>query len=83
MAFRDRLCVKQCVGIDALEALTSLKSSVRDNHRDGRNSVPDELQDGVGQNDLLNSVSIWEAHRATSAASSLFDPIPIGRYENS
>ncbi|KAF2678494.1 FabD/lysophospholipase-like protein [Lentithecium fluviatile CBS 122367] len=32
-----------------------------------------------GNNDLLNSVKIWEACRATSAASS-FDPIAIGRY---
>lgn len=32
-------------------------------------------------NDLLNSVKIWEACRATSAASSFFDPIAIGRYE--
>ena len=34
-----------------------------------------------GSNDLLNSVKIWEACRATSAASSFFDPIAIGRYE--
>ncbi len=33
-----------------------------------------------GSNDLLNSVKIWEACRATSAASSFFDPIAIGRY---
>ena len=31
--------------------------------------------------DLLNSAKIWEACRATSAASSFFDPIPIGRFE--
>lgn len=30
--------------------------------------------------DLLNSVKIWEACRATSAASTFFDPISIGRY---
>jgi predicted acylesterase/phospholipase RssA len=29
----------------------------------------------------LNSVKIWEACLATSAASSFFDPIAIGRYE--
>ncbi|OCL00351.1 uncharacterized protein K441DRAFT_99752 [Cenococcum geophilum 1.58] len=34
-----------------------------------------------GNSDLLNSVKIWEACRATSAASSFFDPISIGRYE--
>jgi predicted acylesterase/phospholipase RssA len=34
-----------------------------------------------GSNDLLNSVKIWEACRATSAASSFFDPIAIGRYQ--
>ena len=34
-----------------------------------------------GSSDLLNSVKIWEACRATSAASSFFDPIAIGRYE--
>jgi predicted acylesterase/phospholipase RssA len=34
-----------------------------------------------GNNDLLNSVKIWEACRATSAASSFFDPIAIGRYK--
>jgi len=34
-----------------------------------------------GNNDLLNSVKIWEACRATSAASSFFDPIAIGRFE--
>lgn len=34
-----------------------------------------------GGNDLLNSVKIWEACRATSAASSFFDPIAIGRYK--
>jgi len=33
-----------------------------------------------GNNDLLNSVKIWEACCATSAASSFFDPIAIGRY---
>lgn len=34
-----------------------------------------------GGNDLLNSVKIWEACRATSAASSFFDPIAVGRYD--
>lgn len=34
-----------------------------------------------GNSDLLNSVNIWEACRATSAASSFFDPISIGRYK--
>jgi predicted acylesterase/phospholipase RssA len=34
-----------------------------------------------GSSDLLNSVKIWEACRATSAASTFFDPIAIGRYE--
>ena len=34
-----------------------------------------------GGSDLLNSVKIWEACRATSAASSFFDSIAIGRYE--
>ena len=34
-----------------------------------------------GSSDLLNSVKIWEACRATSAASSFFDPIAVGRYE--
>ncbi|KAI9823351.1 MAG: hypothetical protein M1819_001359 [Sarea resinae] len=34
-----------------------------------------------GNSDLLNSVKIWEACRATSAASSFFDPVAIGRYE--
>ncbi|PMD65959.1 FabD/lysophospholipase-like protein [Hyaloscypha bicolor E] len=33
-----------------------------------------------GGSDLLNSVKIWEACRATSAASSFFDPIAVGRY---
>jgi predicted acylesterase/phospholipase RssA len=33
-----------------------------------------------GNNDLLNSVSIWEACRATSAATSFFDPIAVGRF---
>ncbi|CAN9175299.1 unnamed protein product [Alternaria alternata] len=33
-----------------------------------------------GNNDLLNSVTIWEACRATSAATSFFDPIAVGRY---
>jgi hypothetical protein len=34
-----------------------------------------------GGGDLLNSVKIWGACRATSAASSFFDPIALGRYE--
>jgi len=34
-----------------------------------------------GGSDLLNSVKIWEACRATSAASSFFDSIAIGRFE--
>lgn len=34
-----------------------------------------------GSSDLLNSVKIWEACRATSAASSFFDPIAVGRYK--
>ena len=34
-----------------------------------------------GRNDLFNSVKIWEACRATSAASSFFDPIAIGRFQ--
>ncbi|KAK5459541.1 hypothetical protein LTS15_003670 [Exophiala xenobiotica] len=33
-----------------------------------------------GNDDLLNSATIWEACRATWAASSFFDPIAIGRY---
>lgn len=33
-----------------------------------------------GKNDLLNSVTIWEACRATSAATSFFDPIAVGRF---
>lgn len=33
-----------------------------------------------GFSDLLDSVKIWEACRATSAASSFFDPITVGRY---
>ena len=33
-----------------------------------------------GNADLLNSTKIWEACRATSAASSFFDPIAIGRF---
>ncbi|TAQ85904.1 hypothetical protein B7494_g5770 [Chlorociboria aeruginascens] len=32
-------------------------------------------------NDFLNTVKIWEACRATSAAFPFFDPIAIGRYE--
>ena len=31
--------------------------------------------------DLLNSIKIWEACRATSAATTFFDPIAIGRYQ--
>jgi hypothetical protein len=34
-----------------------------------------------GNNDLLNSVTIWEACRATSAASTFFDPIAVGRFD--
>lgn len=33
-----------------------------------------------GGNDLLNSVTIWEACRATLAVTSFFDPIAVGRY---
>lgn len=33
-----------------------------------------------GNNDFLNSVKIWEACRATSAASFFFDPIAVGRF---
>jgi hypothetical protein len=33
-----------------------------------------------GNNDLLNSVTIWEACRVTSAATSFFDPIGVGRF---
>jgi predicted acylesterase/phospholipase RssA len=33
-----------------------------------------------GNNDLLNSVTIWEACRATSAATSFFKPIAVGRF---
>lgn len=33
-----------------------------------------------GTSDLLNSVKIWEACRATSAASSFFDTVAVGRY---
>jgi predicted acylesterase/phospholipase RssA len=33
-----------------------------------------------GSSDLLNSVKIWEACRATSAATSFFDPIAVGRF---
>jgi predicted acylesterase/phospholipase RssA len=33
-----------------------------------------------GNSDLLNIVTIWEACRATSAATSFFDPIAVGRY---
>ena len=34
-----------------------------------------------GSDDLWNNVKIWEACRATAAASTFFDPIAIGRYE--
>ena len=34
-----------------------------------------------GGRDLLDTVKIWEASRATSAASSFFDPVVIGRYD--
>jgi hypothetical protein len=34
-----------------------------------------------GSSDLLNSVTIWEACRATSAATSFFDPIAVGRFD--
>lgn len=33
-----------------------------------------------GNSDLLNNAKIWEACRATSAATSFFEPIAIGRY---
>ncbi|KAF2818243.1 FabD/lysophospholipase-like protein [Ophiobolus disseminans] len=33
-----------------------------------------------GNSDLLNSVTIWEACRATSAATSFFDQIAVGRF---
>jgi len=33
-----------------------------------------------GNNDLLNSVMIWQACQATLAASSFFDPIAVGRF---
>jgi predicted acylesterase/phospholipase RssA len=33
-----------------------------------------------GGSDLLNSVQIWEACRATSAASTFFNPIAVGRF---
>jgi predicted acylesterase/phospholipase RssA len=33
-----------------------------------------------GNSDLLDSVTIWEACRATSAATSFFDPIAVGRF---
>ncbi|ORY02205.1 hypothetical protein BCR34DRAFT_493307 [Clohesyomyces aquaticus] len=33
-----------------------------------------------GNSDLLNSVTIWEACRATSAATTFFDPIAVGRF---
>lgn len=34
-----------------------------------------------GNSDLLNSATIWEACRATSSATSFFDPIAIGRFD--
>jgi hypothetical protein len=33
-----------------------------------------------GRSDLFNSVTIWEACRATSAATPFFDPIAVGRF---
>ncbi|KAK5246710.1 hypothetical protein LTR20_007356 [Exophiala xenobiotica] len=42
--------------------------------------VEREINTPRGNNDLLNTATIWEACRATSAASSFFDPIAIGRY---
>lgn len=33
-----------------------------------------------GSSDLLNSVKIWDACGANSAASTFFDPIAVGRY---
>jgi predicted acylesterase/phospholipase RssA len=33
-----------------------------------------------GRSDLLRTVKIWEACRATSAASSFFDAITVGRF---
>lgn len=43
--------------------------------------MPHELQSPRGSRDLLNSVKIWEACRATSATSSFFDPIKVGQFE--
>lgn len=34
-----------------------------------------------GNSDLLRSLKIWEACRATSAASTFFEPIAVGRYK--
>ena len=42
---------------------------------------PTSYKSPRGGSDLLNSIKIWEACCATSAASSFFDPIAIGRYE--
>ena len=36
-----------------------------------------------GRERLLRTTKIWEAGRATSAASSFFDPITIGNFEES
>jgi predicted acylesterase/phospholipase RssA len=54
---------------------------VRDKQTDKRKVCLTSYKSPRGGSDLLNSVKIWEACRATSAASSFFDPIAIGRYE--
>jgi patatin-like phospholipase/acyl hydrolase len=33
-----------------------------------------------GSSDLLNRITIWKVCRATSAASTFFDPIAVGRF---
>ena len=59
--------------------MTAADSCARPTNRPAKSYASRATSRQYGGSDLLNSVKIWETCRATSTASSFFDPIAIGR----
>jgi hypothetical protein len=60
--------------------LTTAASCARRARRQSETVCLTSYRTPRGNSDLLNNLTIWEACRATSAATSFFDPIAVGRY---
>jgi hypothetical protein len=74
-----KVCVVSSIGVKSV-ILTMGSFMCATSKEAGETACPATYQSPRGSDDLLNSIKVWEAYRATSATSSFFDPIAIGRY---